>query len=190
MSKTDFDFHIEPWSVVSENKEYTTPIFKLLKRRMKLQAQEENNQGDFYILEAPAWINVIALTSDSEIVLVEQYRYGVQEPTLEIPGGMVDPGEEQLEAASRELLEETGYRSDSWRSLGKVSSNPAILNNYTYLFIAEDCQYVGSEHQDSHERIIVHKMPIDDFLDLVKEGTVHHAIVLAAVARYLLEREK
>lgn len=186
MSNTDFRFNIEPWSIVTENKEYTTPIFNLLKRRMKLEAPEEQNQGDFYILDAPAWINVVAITADSEIILVEQYRYGTEEPTLEIPGGMVDKGEEPLEAARRELLEETGYQSDEWKSLGKVSSNPAILTNYTHMYLAEKCIFVGSENPDSHERIIVHKMPVSQFLELVAEGSVHHAIVLAAVARYLL----
>lgn len=154
---------------------------------MKLQADREHNQGEFFILDAPAWINVVAITQDSEMVLVEQYRYGTEEPTLEIPGGMVDKGEEPLEAARRELLEETGYRSDNWKNLGKVSSNPAILTNYTYMYLADQCTFVGSENPDTHERIIVHKMPITEFLGLVADGTVHHAIVLAAVARYLLK---
>lgn len=189
MSKTDFDFRIEPWSVVKENKEYTTPIFNLLKRTMKLQAEDESSEGDFYVLEAPEWINVIAIAADQQVLLVEQYRYGTEEPTLEIPGGMVDEGEEPQEAARRELLEETGYRSESWSNLGKVSSNPAIMTNYTHIYLAEDCVFEGAGNTDSYERINVHKMPVEEFLELVSNGTVHHAIVLAAVARYLLKCE-
>lgn len=189
MSERSFSFSIEPWSVEQENKEYNTPIFNLLHRKMKLQSTEESSVGDFYVLEAPEWINVIPLTTENEIILVEQYRYGTQEPTLEIPGGMVDAGENPLLGAKRELLEETGYESDTWKSLGKVSANPAIMTNYTHMYVAEDCTWTGSENPDTHERINVHKMPVEDFLGLVADGTVHHAIVLAAVARYLLRRE-
>lgn len=185
-----FTFNIEPWSVVEENKEYSTPIFNLLQRQVMLEAEHENMEGIFYVLDAPAWINVIALTPRQEVLLVEQYRYGTEQPTLEIPGGMVDEGEDPQEAAKRELLEETGYRSNQWRSLGKVSANPAIMTNYTHLYVAEECEFVGSVNPDSHERIIVHKKPMDKFLKLVHDGTIHHAIVLAAVARFLLDQDR
>jgi len=190
MSEPTFNYRIEPWSIVTENKEYKTPIFNLLKRSMELQAENESDRGDFYVLDAPEWINIIAITADGEVILVEQYRYGIEQPTLEIPGGMVDEGEEPLEGAKREMLEETGYRSDKWRSLGKVSSNPAIMTNFTHMYLAEECVFEGADNPDTHERINVHTMPVDDFLERVHDGTVHHAIVLAAVARYLLmERE-
>jgi len=189
MSKSKFTFSIEPWSIEQENKEYRTPIFNLLKRTMKLEAEVEQNRGEFYVLDAPEWINVIAFTGEQQIILVEQYRYGIEKPTLEIPGGMVDEGETPMQAAKRELLEETGYRSDTWSSLGTVSANPAIMTNFTHLYVAEGCVFEGAENPDTHERINVHKMPLKDFLDLVKDGTVHHAIVLAAVARYLLSSE-
>ena len=186
MSKPSFDFTIEPWSVVKENKEYTTPIFNLLRRRMRLQEDSGVLEGRFYVLDAPEWINIIPLTREKEVILVEQYRYGTREPTLEIPGGMVDSGEAPLEAARRELLEETGYRSDQWSSLGKASANPAIMSNYAHIYLAEDCVFEGAENPDTHERINVHTLPVEKFLELVRDGTVHHAIVLAAVARYLL----
>lgn len=187
MSDSTFNFRIEPWSVVTENKEYKTPIFNLLKRSMELQAPDETDRGDFYVLDAPEWINIIGITKEKEIILVEQYRYGIEEPTLEIPGGMVDEGEEPLEGAKREMLEETGYRSDKWSSLGRVSSNPAIMTNFTHMYLAEECVFEGADNPDTHERINVHTMPVKDFLELVKNGTVHHAIVVAAVARYLLK---
>lgn len=189
MSQKTFEFSVKPWSIVRENKEYSTSIFKLLKQRIRLESSAEDLEGDFYILDAPEWINVMPLTADEEIILVEQYRHGTQEPTLEIPGGMVDAGESSLEGAKRELLEETGYRSDTWKGLGKVSSNPSMLNNYTHMYIAQDCKFVGTQNPDEHERIEVHKMLLADFLEFAKNGTVHHAIVLAAVARYLLKHE-
>lgn len=133
-------------------------------------------------------MNVIALTPEEEMVLVEQYRFGIEKPTLEIPGGMVDAPESPLEGAKRELLEETGYVSDRWTNIGKVSSNPAIQNNFTHLYLARDCRFKGAKNPDTHERINVHTVPIDRFLDLVQDGTIHHAIVVAAVARFLLNK--
>lgn len=187
MSKKSFSYTIAPWTVIHENKEYQTPIFNLLHRQMRLNAPDEQIEGNFYILDAPEWINVIPVTGDNEVVLVEQYRYGIEEPTLEIPGGMVDAGEKPLGAAKRELREETGYKSDSWQSLGKVSANPAIMNNYTHTYLAEYCYFEGEvPATDKHEQIIVHLFAIEDFLDLVASGTIDHSIVVAAVAKYLL----
>jgi len=188
MSKKSFQFTIEPWSVVHENKEYHTPIFNLLQRKMQLEAIDEKNEGDFYVLEAPDWVNVIPITPNKEIVLVEQYRYGIEQPTLEIPGGMVDPGEQPLQSIKRELSEETGYNSSNWSSLGKVSSNPAIMTNYTHLYLAEGCKPVRSEKTtgDKHERINVHLLSMDKFLNYVADGTIHHSIMVAAIARFLL----
>lgn len=150
--------------------------------------ETENHGGKFYVLDTPEWINVIALTPDDKVILVEQYRFGIQKPTLEIPGGMVDIPESPFAGAKRELLEETGYVSGQWTRIGKVSSNPAIQNNYTHLFLARDCTFEGGENPDTHERINVHTIPLDRFLDLVQDGTIHHAIVVAAVARFLLNK--
>lgn len=190
MSNKAFQFSVKPWSIVRQNKEYSTPIFDLFKRRMRLQTEKDFSEGDFFILDAPEWINVIAITPKNEIVLVEQFRYGIEQPTLEIPGGMVDKKEAPLETARRELLEETGFGSQRWRSLGKISSNPAILNNYTHLYLATDCRWEQAQKLDEHERINVHVIPFEEFLQRIREGTVHHAIVLAAVTRYLLTKEE
>ncbi len=188
MSDESFRFTIEPWSVVRENKEYKTPIFNLLHRKMRLESESEHNEGDFYVLEAPEWVNVLPITEDEKVVLVEQFRYGIEQPTLEIPGGMVDSGEAPLEAIRRELAEETGYESEQWESLGKVSANPAIMTNYTHLYWAQNCVFTGFREAESdiHERIKVHALPLEDFLSMVEEGTIHHSIMVAAVARYLL----
>lgn len=184
MSQANFKFTVEPWSVVEENKEYSTPIYNLLKRRCRLPS--EDHEGTFYVLDAPTWINVIALTEEDNVILVEQYRYGTEEPTLEIPGGMVDQGETPLEAARRELLEETGYRAGSMESLGRVSANPAIMSNYTHCFLARKCIFEGAENPDTHERIKVHTVPNKRFLNLIREGSIHHSVVVAAVAKWLL----
>ncbi|MCW9706879.1 NUDIX hydrolase [Fodinibius salsisoli] len=186
MSQKTFPFTIEPWLVTDENKEYKTPIFNLLRRNMRLEAEGESNEAAFYVLEAPQWVNVLPITEEEEVVLVEQYRYGIEQPTLEIPGGMVDPGESAREAAERELLEETGYQGNRWQGLGKVSANPAIMTNYAHLFLAEGCSYEQAISPDEHERFHIHKLPMEAFLGHVADGTIHHSIVVAAVAKYLL----
>lgn len=179
-----FQFTKPRWEILEDKKVYETPIFSLHKN--KVLPDGTNNPAHFYVLNAPEWINVIALTDDNQILLVEQYRHGIHETTLEIPGGMADAGESPEEAAKRELLEETGYSTDSWKPLGKTSSNPAILTNFTHLYLARNCIKTASQQTDGHEDIQIHKMPVGDFLQLVSDGVVHHSIVLAAVAKLLL----
>lgn len=180
-----FKFTKPKWEIIKDKKVYETPIFSLHEKKVLPDAGSD--AASFYVLQAPEWINVISLTEDNNIILVEQYRHGIDEPTLEIPGGMVDEGEQPIEAAKRELQEETGYEADSWEALGKVSSNPAILSNFTHLYLATRCKKTGPQQTDGHEDINVHTMPLHEFLSLVEEDVVHHSIVLAGVAKYLLK---
>lgn len=184
MGKKSFNYSIEPWITTNEQVEYTTKIFKVLKRDMKIES--EGHYATFSILDAPDWINVIALTPENEIVLVEQYRYGIEKPTLELPGGVCDPGESPFESSKRELVEETGYSSEDWVSLGNVSSNPAMQTNYTHTYLARNCSKTSKQKLDGNERINVHLMPMIEFLDMVGQGHVKHSLVVAAVAKFLL----
>ena len=184
MSTPSINYTIEPWITTQERVEYTTNIFKVLKRSMLLTS--ENHSATFSVLEAPDWINVIALTAENEIVLVEQYRYGTEVPTLELPGGVCDPGEEPLQTSQRELMEETGFSSEEWIYLGKVSSNPAMQTNYTHTYLAKDTVKSGEQQLDGNERINVHVMPLIEFLDLVRTGEIDHSLVVAAVSKFLL----
>ncbi len=179
-----FQFSKPLWKVLKDTKVFKTPIFSL--HQVDLIPDKSEQQVPFYVLNAPEWINIIALTPENEVILVEQYRAGIHQPTLEIPGGMVDHGENPIEAAKRELLEETGYISENWKKIGEASSNPAILSNFTHIYLAENCQKIQDQQTDGNEDILVHIFPVTDFLRLVKNGTVHHSIVLSAVAHYLL----
>jgi len=187
MTKKNFPFSIEPWVTMKENVEYTTNIFKVLKRHMRIDS--ENHNAIFSILEAPDWVNVIAVTEENNIVLVEQYRYGTQVPTLELPGGVCDPGETPLITSKRELLEETGFTADEWIYLGSVSSNPAILTNHTHTYLAKGALKTTDQKLDDNERIIVHVMLLSEFLELVKTGEIDHSLVVSAVAKFLLSEE-
>jgi len=183
-----FRFTKSRWEILQDKKVYETPVFSL--HQIDLIPEKSEQSVPFYVLKAPEWINVIAMTADEQIVLVEQYRAGIDASSLEIPGGMTDPGEDPLEAAKRELLEETGFSSTSWTKIGITSSNPAILSNFTHLYLAERCEQTAEQMTDGNEDIAVHLLPFSQFLDLIRNGTVHHAIVLAAVSHFLLYREK
>lgn len=180
----NFSFTIESWKTEQERIIAGTKIFELVQRDMILSSEE--HQASFSVLKAPDWINVMALTEDKQVILVEQYRYGLEEPTLELAGGVCDPGERPLETSKRELLEETGYASSKWVSLGKVSSNPAMQDNYTHSFLALDCEKIAEQKLDGNERIQVHLIPLDQFLDFVHTGVIHHSLVAATTAKYLL----
>lgn len=180
-----FKFSKPLWKVLKDKKVYETPIFSLNEK--EVLPDESDDPALFYVINAPEWINILALTAEKEIVLVEQYRHGIHESTLEIPGGMVDEDENPMEAAKRELLEETGYSSSQWKMMGKTSSNPAIMSNFTHLYLAENCIKTDEISLDGHEDIKVHVLPLKKFLKLIENGVVHHAIVLAAVSKLLLK---
>jgi 8-oxo-dGTP pyrophosphatase MutT (NUDIX family) len=137
-------------------------------------------EHNFYCIEAVDWINIIPLTAQGEVVMIEQYRHGADEVTLEIPGGMVDEGERAEVAATRELLEETGYRAREVRLLGRTRPNPAIQNNWLYSFLAHDCRFEQEPVFDSSEWTVVRLIPLADIPALIAEGAITHALVIAA----------
>ena len=114
------------------------------------------------------------------MVLVEQYRHGTDEMTIEIPGGAVDPGESPATAAARELEEETGYRASELIEIGRVDPNPAFLSNRCWTYLALGCRSDGTVNLDPSEEIEVSLAPIEDFARLIDDGTITHSLVIAA----------
>jgi ADP-ribose pyrophosphatase len=140
---------------------------------------QTGREHDFYVLTAGDWINVIPLTAANEVVMIEQYRHGSEDVTLEIPGGMVDLEESPHHAAVRETLEETGYVAREVIALGCVRPNPAIHNNWLYTFLARDVRQERMPVHESTEHTVVRLVPLADVPRLVADGTITHALVVA-----------
>lgn len=142
---------------------------------------------DFLVLEMGTWVNVVALTPARRVVMIRQYRHGTGQVGLEIPGGVVDPEDgSPMEAARRELLEETGYGARDFVSLGSVAPNPALQDNRCHSFLAIDAAPAGEQALDAAEDIAVEEVALDVVPDLVRSGHVNHGLVV--VAFYLLDR--
>jgi len=133
---------------------------------------------DFFVLESPDWINIIPLTVDEKVVMIEQYRHGSEEVTLEIPGGMVDAGESPVAAAAREMLEETGYGGGEVVALGRVRPNPAIHNNWIHTFVARGVELKEKPVIESTEHTIVRLVPLARIPALIADGSINHALVV------------
>lgn len=141
----------------------------------------------FSLIECTDWVNIIALTRDDRVVLVEQFRFGTGELCLEIPGGMVDPGEDAATAAARELEEETGYTARAWRKLGDVAPNPAIQNNRLHTYLALDAEATTAQRLEGSEVLAVSTQPLADVQRLLRDGKIDHALVVAAFAHLAFE---
>lgn len=140
----------------------------------------------FSLIEATDWVNIIALTPARDVVLIRQYRPGVDRICIEIPGGMVDPGEDARTAAARELVEETGYTSERWTQIGAIAPNPAIQNNTLYTFLALDATPTHAPHFDGSELLEIETAPLAEAYAMVRDGRIEHALVVAAFGHLAL----
>jgi 8-oxo-dGTP pyrophosphatase MutT (NUDIX family) len=142
---------------------------------------------DFVRIRSVDWVQIIPITAAGEVVMVKQYRAGSGTVTLEIPGGLIDDGEDPAGAAARECLEETGYAARMVHSMGAMNPNPALFTNRLHSFYALDVERVASiknEHTEFTEAVLV---PLHELEGLLRENRIDHSLVAATLWRYLRE---
>lgn len=142
---------------------------------------------EYYVLEYPTWVNVIARTRDGHFVMVEQYRYGLGVTLTELPAGVAEKGEDPEVAARRELLEETGYSGGRWRLLQVTSANPGSLNNLCYCFVAEDVELTAGQSLDETEDVDVKLLTLAEVADMLRRDELKQSMMTSALFRYLFE---
>lgn len=184
---TDSQDRTAPWPLQGERDLHATPIFTLRERTARSPTRPDV-VGSFVYLDSPDWINVLAITPEGTVVFVEQFRHGTRTVTLEIPGGMVDPGEDFATAGVRELREETGYVGDAPVLIGVVEPNPAIQSNRCGTVLIPNARPLARQETDTHEEIRVVLHPERALGDLVRSGAITHALVVAAFHHLALWR--
>src|SRR4030043_1554114 len=179
---------IKPWKCIRSKPAQSFRVFSI--RTDTVISPRTGMEHDFYVIESRNWVNIIPLTNDHQVVMIRQYRHGSREVTLEIPGGLVDPGDTPEKAAARELLEETGYQAEELMKIGSVNPNPALFNNRCYTYVAQNVKKIHDPMPDQAEDIEVVLIPLSDIPELIQNGEIDHAMVIAAFYWYFLETQK
>jgi len=169
---------IKPWKVLESS--YFRPRLRLDKVELP-----KGKFLDATIFEFRSWANVVALTKSNEVVLIKQYRHGVEKVLWEIPGGVVEDGEHPLEGVKRELLEETGYTAAKFIEIGQLYPNPALQTNTMYCYLALNAEKVTTQSLDDGEDIEIHLVTLDELISMTKRGEFPHALQVAALFQAL-----
>jgi ADP-ribose pyrophosphatase len=177
-----------PWRVIEEEHLQHCKVFDV--QRATMESPLTGKPHPFFRIESPEWVNVVALTTADELVMVRQFRHGSRIVTLEIPGGLIDPGESPIEAGERELLEESGYRAGRLESLGSINPNPALFANRVHMLVALDCEREGEIQNTSTEHTSAELLPLAELPDVLRSGGIDHALVVAALYAFELWRTR
>ena len=170
--------HPAPWIAEEERPILDCRIFQV--EQLVARRHPAEGQRTFYRIDSADWTNVIPVTEDGDVVLIRQFRHGMGAEILEIPGGIVEPGEAPQDCAARELFEETGYRAETMTPIGSVNPNPALFRHRLHCFLAEGCRKVSEVSNPGDEETVVQVVALDDIPELIRSGAIDHALVLAA----------
>lgn len=174
---------IKPWPLLKSRPGESYRVFSV--RTDTARSPRTEQEHDFYIIESVEWVNIIPLTPDNEVVMVKQYRHGIRAATLEIPGGLVDPGNTTEQAAIRELIEETGFSPGKVQLLGSCHPQPAIMNNQCHTYLARGVRREKVQELDQGEDIEVVLVPLKEIPEKIRTGQITHGMVITAF--YLLD---
>lgn len=177
MSSSSFD--PSRWEKLGRVTQLKTRIFEVDAVRYRHPGRA--TEREFFVINPPDWVNVIAVTPDHQLIMVRQFRYGIDEFSLEIPGGVMEAGEEPVAAGLRELREETGYTGTPVKLLGHVHPNPAIQSNRTHFVLVESAVKSHELQWDADEEIHVTLEPVEQVLAKARNGGITHALVLNAL---------
>lgn len=179
---------MKPWHVLESKLLVSERWLELREQRVRLANGHEIER--FHLIQAPDWASVLCVTNASEVVLVRQYRHGIAAPSLELPAGVIEPGEDPLLAAKRELAEETGYESDDWVSIHSVSTEPARHTTRAHFFCARNARSTQAPAPEATEVLEQVKVPLADLARLATDGSIAHGVhvgaILAALHRALV----
>ncbi|UHG92133.1 NUDIX hydrolase [Spirosoma oryzicola] len=175
-----------PWTVESSEYIHQLPWFTVRKDAIRMESG--GSIPDYFILEYPDWINVVAVTTDGQLVLIRQYRHGIAGVHYELCAGVVDPNEDPLVAAQRELLEETGFGGGQWTPLMTLSANPGTHANLTHAFLAVGVELQQAQHLEITEEITVHVVSPERTWEIINNGEMMQSLHLAPLLKYLAGR--
>lgn len=170
------------WEVLKSEYIFKDPWLTARREHVKLPTGAEIN--NFYVLEYPEWCNVIAITKDGKFLMERQYRHAQHFTGIEIPAGCVEKGEDPLEAAKRELYEETGYAGGEWSKLMTISPNPGACTNYSHTFLALGVEPVSTQHLEKTEDIKIVLMERSEVIRMLKNDEFHQALMAAPLWKY------
>ncbi len=180
---------MQPWQTIGVEPVYECRVFSVKTQRSR--SPRTGELYDFHVIESPDWVNIIPVTADGRVVMVRQYRHGIGSFTLEVPGGMVDPGDASpAEAGRREMREESGYDSDEIVPLGVIHPNPAIQSNRCHSFLARNARLRHEVSFDSTEETEVVLVPLAEVPELIRGGVITHALVVVAFTHLTLLSER
>lgn len=175
---------IEKWKTLESEYLFNRPW--LTARRDRVKLPDGRIFDDFYVLEYPTWVNIIAITPEGRYVMVRQYRHGLADVFTELCAGCAEPGEEPLAAAKRELLEETGYAGGEWEAFDVLSANPTSMNNLNHTFIARGVTLQAEQHLDASEDISVELYTRQEILGLLERGEIKQALMAAPLWHHFM----